>query len=312
MADTIDFALRAGAVDARRRRARIPELLDLAPEVGRRRPNELSGGMRQRVSIARMLAGEPAVMLMDEPFAALTRLKMQDLVSDLWTRLHRTLVFVTHDIDEAIRLADTVGVLRDGRIVEQLTNPLTRPRPADTLAEHADTAKSAGHCTTNGASTTMPRRSVIERESRIIVKIRLGRLPAATLTAVALSLSVVACGDSGGGYSQHSLYLATQAAIAATSPAITAFFAALDDAGAELEKISDTAVAAVATATQLDPGLLRDVLSQFDFTLQLDPDLAPKLTELGTWAGTQGSIAAGTRLPDYAGLLEDRFLPRKQ
>lgn len=141
VADNIDFALRAGAVEARRRRARIPELLDLvelAPEVGRRRPNELSGGMRQRVSIARMLAGEPAVMLMDEPFAALdalTRLKMQDLLIDLWTRLHRTVVFVTHDIDEAIRLADTVSVLRDGRIVEQLTNPLARPRPADTLAE---------------------------------------------------------------------------------------------------------------------------------------------------------------------------------
>ncbi|MEU1521363.1 ABC transporter substrate-binding protein [Nocardia rhamnosiphila] len=116
----------------------------------------------------------------------------------------------------------------------------------------------------------------------------------------------------GGSYSQHSLYLATQAAIAAKSPALTSFFAALDDAGAELEKISDTAVAAVATATQLDSGLLRAVLSQFDFTLQLDPDLAPKLTELGTWAGTQGSIAAGTRLPDYAGLLDDRFLPRTQ
>ncbi|MGW1738253.1 ABC transporter ATP-binding protein [Nocardia sp. NPDC001965] len=139
--DNIDFALRAGAVPARRRRTRIPELLELVeltPDVARRRPNELSGGMRQRVSIARTLAGEPEVVLMDEPFAALdalTRLKMQDLLIDLWTRLHRTVVFVTHDIDEAIRLADTVSVLRDGRIAESLINPLTRPRPADALAD---------------------------------------------------------------------------------------------------------------------------------------------------------------------------------
>ncbi|SIS23758.1 ABC transporter ATP-binding protein [Williamsia sterculiae] len=152
--DNIDFALVARKVPARRRRQRIDELLDLvglSPEVGRKRPTELSGGMRQRVSIARVLAGEPQVMLMDEPFAALdalTRLRMQDLLIDLWKRLHRTVVFVTHDIDEAIRLGDTINVLRDGTITEHIANPLGRPRPADSLADqpgYSDVRKTLHH-----------------------------------------------------------------------------------------------------------------------------------------------------------------------
>lgn len=114
----------------------------------------------------------------------------------------------------------------------------------------------------------------------------------------------------GGGYSQHSLYLAAQNALAAKGPAVTSFFAALADAGADLAKLSDGAVAAVAGATQLDPALLRDVLPQFDFVLRLDPDLAAKLTELGTWAKTQGSVDAATELPAYASFLNAEFLPR--
>jgi NitT/TauT family transport system ATP-binding protein len=141
VADNIDFALRLRLPSKPERRRRIIELLDvvgLADAVGRQRPNELSGGMRQRASIARVLAGEPSVMLMDEPFAALdalTRLRMQDLLIDLWAQLGRTVVFVTHDIDEAIRLGDTISVIRDGEIADHFRNPVSRPRPSDTLAD---------------------------------------------------------------------------------------------------------------------------------------------------------------------------------
>lgn len=141
VAANIGFALRAKQIPVGRHRARVRELLaavELTAVVADRRPNQLSGGMRQRVGIARMLAGEPDVMLMDEPFAAVdaqTRLRMQDLVVDLWSRLRRTVVFVTHDVDEAIRLSDRIVVLHDGRVHSCVDNPLPRPRPADSLAD---------------------------------------------------------------------------------------------------------------------------------------------------------------------------------
>jgi len=143
----IGFALRAARVSRRLRRERIEALVDavgLSPDVVGRRPHELSGGMRQRVGIARALANNPRVLLMDEPFGALdalTRQQMQDLVVELWERRETTIVFVTHDVDEAIRIASSIVVMNDaGAIADHITNPLPRPRPASRLAEFDDYA----------------------------------------------------------------------------------------------------------------------------------------------------------------------------
>lgn len=114
----------------------------------------------------------------------------------------------------------------------------------------------------------------------------------------------------GGSYNQHSLFLATQSAISAKGTAITGFFAALDDAGTALSHQDGAAIDAVAKATQLEPALLRTVLGEFDFTTQLNPDLAAKLTDLGEWAKTQKSIEPTTQLPNYANFLDNQFLAK--
>jgi NitT/TauT family transport system ATP-binding protein len=101
-------------------------------------PDQLSGGMQQRVNLARVLVNRPSVLLLDEPFGALdaqTRLQMQEMLLELWSEFHMTIVFVTHDIDEAILLSDRVIVLsrRPGQIRADLEVTLHRPRTADQL-----------------------------------------------------------------------------------------------------------------------------------------------------------------------------------
>jgi osmoprotectant transport system ATP-binding protein len=110
--------------------ARVDELLTLVglpPETYRRRyPAQLSGGEQQRVGLARALAGEPTTMLMDEPFGALdaiTRTRLQDELLRIHRRLGQTVLFVTHDIEEAVKLADKIVVMREGRVV-QFDTPL--------------------------------------------------------------------------------------------------------------------------------------------------------------------------------------------
>ena len=109
--------------------ARVRELaalLELDDELLRRYPSELSGGQRQRVGVARALAADPPIMLMDEPFAAvdpIVRGRLQDQFLDIQRRLRKTIVFVTHDVDEAIKMADRIAILNVGGVLEQLASP---------------------------------------------------------------------------------------------------------------------------------------------------------------------------------------------
>ena len=110
--------------------ARVDELLALVgldPATFRDRyPHQLSGGQRQRVGVARALGADPPVLLMDEPFGAIdpvTRERLQDEFLSLQATLHKTVVFVTHDIDEAVKLGDRIAVLADGGVLAQLATP---------------------------------------------------------------------------------------------------------------------------------------------------------------------------------------------
>jgi osmoprotectant transport system ATP-binding protein len=125
--------------DRARVRARVRELLELVgldpDEDADRYPGQLSGGQRQRVGLARALAADPPVMLMDEPFGALdpiTRDRLQNEFLRLHRQIRKTVIFVTHDIDEAIKMGDKIAILREGGVLAQYASP------AEILASPAD------------------------------------------------------------------------------------------------------------------------------------------------------------------------------
>ena len=134
----VEFGLKMQRVDARRRRELTERFIKLVNLDGFEQfyPGELSGGMQQRVTLARMLAADPEVFLMDEPFAALdamTRQVMQEELIRIHEQSRKTTIFVTHNIDEALLLSDRIVVMsaRPGRVKASIRNDLPRPRPLD-------------------------------------------------------------------------------------------------------------------------------------------------------------------------------------
>ena len=141
----VELALRLAGVSGSRRASRAQELLALVrlDNASDQRPHELSGGMKQRVALARVLAQDAAIVLMDEPFGALdamTRDRMHDEIERIWMELGLTVVFVTHNMREAVRLGDRVILLtsRPGRV--KLERRIEMPRP-----RRMDSAEVAGH-----------------------------------------------------------------------------------------------------------------------------------------------------------------------
>jgi NitT/TauT family transport system ATP-binding protein len=137
-AQNIGFGLRMAGMSKKDRRDRIEAALKMVhlSHSGKKLPHELSGGMKQRVAIARALVMDPAVLLMDEPFAALdaqTRTLLHQQLQELWIQTHKTILFVTHSVGEAVRLADRIIILHShpGRIRREVTVDLSHPRNFD-------------------------------------------------------------------------------------------------------------------------------------------------------------------------------------
>lgn len=140
-AENVEFGLRMRGAPRGERRQRVADALRMVrlPDAGEKLVHELSGGMRQRVAIARALVLDPAVLLMDEPFSSLdaqTRTLLHEHMQELWVRTRKTILFVTHSVGEAVRLADRIIVLsaNPGRIRREIRVPIEHPRDFDSPA----------------------------------------------------------------------------------------------------------------------------------------------------------------------------------
>lgn len=141
--DNVAFGLKMRGMRKEERDRKAREYLELVglSHAADRYPNELSGGMQQRVGVARALANDPDVLLMDEPFASVdaqTRMTLQEELTRIWQERRPTIIFITHDVSEAVFLANRVVVLSNGRLLDQLDIPLPRPRTWDELHEDAE------------------------------------------------------------------------------------------------------------------------------------------------------------------------------
>ena len=134
--DNVAFALELRGADPRARREAADRVIAQVSlqGYGDRRPSELSGGMQQRVGLARALAADPDILLMDEPFSALDpliRRQLQDQFLALSAKMRKTTVFITHDLDEAIRMGDRIAMMKDGRVAQIGSPAEIVSRPAD-------------------------------------------------------------------------------------------------------------------------------------------------------------------------------------
>jgi NitT/TauT family transport system ATP-binding protein len=163
----VELALKLAGVGRDERRARTNALLDMVHlgEFAKRRPHELSGGMRQRVALVRALAQDADVLLMDEPFGALdamTRDRLHDELEGVWRDTGKTVMFVTHNVREAVRLGDRVVLLasRPGRVADTFDVTIPRPRRIDspevatlaaTITDRLRAEAAPGPVSTNGS-----------------------------------------------------------------------------------------------------------------------------------------------------------------
>jgi glycine betaine/proline transport system ATP-binding protein len=191
----VGFPLEVQGVPRAARAARAREMIELVGLAGREAdyPHQLSGGQQQRVGIARSLAVEPELWFLDEPFSALDpliRREMQDEFLRLQATLHKTIVFITHDFDEAIRLADRIAIMKEGRIEQTGTPEDLVMRPAtDYVAEFTRDVPKAKVLTVAAimdADSTQPAEGEVRADTRIAAvapRLREAAVPLAVIDA---------------------------------------------------------------------------------------------------------------------------------
>ncbi len=159
--DNVAFGLEVQGKSKTERHARAGDMLDLVGlgGLGESYPDELSGGMQQRVGLARALANDPEILLFDEPFSALDpliRRDMQDEVERLQRELKKTVVFITHDLQEALKLGDQIAIMRDGRFVQVDTPEAVVAHPADAYVRDFVRDVPRSHVLTAGGIMSAP------------------------------------------------------------------------------------------------------------------------------------------------------------